>query len=410
MNYQESIDWLYGTQEFGIKLGLDTMRHLLVTMGIDPYQPGPSIIHVAGTNGKGSVCAVADRILRGGGVKTGLFTSPHLVTYRERIRVDGEAIKEDAAAKILTQLHDIVRDWDPHPTFFELTLALAMRYFIDQGCEVVILETGMGGRLDATTAIRPDICGITSIGLDHQQWLGSTIRQIAVEKAGILTSEIPVIIGDLHPDARDVIGRRALTYKIPCIEAHGLPEEWTTGLKGPHQRENAAIAVELVCRVEGDRLTEEVIREAVAETVWPGRFQILEDGTVLDGAHNPSAAAVLRDAWQSEFGDKRANLVFGAVAKKDVTGVFRELLPILASVDFAPVHSTRTLSVEEMQAHLAEAGGAELPQSISETLPDALSAAKNRDLEGRVLVAGSLFLVGEALAYFSGGAFEPSLQ
>ncbi len=408
MNYQESIDWLYGTQTFGIKLGLENMRRLVAALGIDPDHPGAAVLHVAGTNGKGSVCAVTERILRDAGVRTGLFTSPHLVTYRERIRVDGTMIPEGAVAEGLGFLRTSVSDWETHPTFFELSLALAMRYFRDEGCEAVILETGMGGRLDATNAIRSDVCVITSIALDHQQWLGETIREIAVEKAGILKPGVPVVIGELHPEARDVIGRRALALGIPCVEAHPLPDDWTTGLKGPHQRENAALAVEAACRLEGERLTQEGIRRSVAETTWPGRFQQIDGDLVLDGAHNPAAAAVLRQTWQSEFGGEKAHLVFGAVGSKDVSGIFAELLPILASVDFVPVKSERRLSVEEMKAALASAGGEALPQSDFATLAEAVAAARARG--GKTLVAGSLFLVGEALGHLFGERFEVSLQ
>lgn len=408
MNYAESIDWLYGTQTFGIKLGLDNMRRLLAALAIDPDRPGAAVLHVAGTNGKGSVCAVTERILRDAGIKTGLFTSPHLVTYRERIRVNGTMIPEETVTSGLNRLREMVGDWENHPTFFELTLALAMRHFLDEGCEVVILETGMGGRLDATNALQSDLCVLTSIGLDHQQWLGETIREIAAEKAGILKEGVPVIIGDLQPEARDVVGRRALVLGIPCVEAHPLPDDWETGLKGPHQRDNAALAVEAACRLEGERLTQEGIRRSVATAHWPGRFQRIDDSLYLDGAHNPAAAEVLCRTWQEECGDEKAHLVFGAVASKDVAGVFRALLPVLASVSFIPVKSERRLTVEEMKAFLVEAGGGTLPQADLESLPDAVASARARG--GKTLVAGSLFLVGEALGHFLGERFEVSLQ
>lgn len=404
LNYPESIDWLYSTQTFGIKLGLETMRRLLLDDGIDPDRPGVPVLHVAGTNGKGSVCAVAERILRDAGVKTGLFTSPHLVTYRERIRVNGAMIPEEVVARELTRLRQHVAEWENHPTFFELSLALAMRHFLDERCGVIVLETGMGGRLDATNAVRSEVTVITPIGLDHQQWLGETIREIAGEKAGILKPGVPVIIGELHPDARDVVGRRALQLGIPCIEAHPLPEDWTMGLKGPHQRGNAAMAVEAACRLAGERLTREGIRQSVAAAHWPGRFQQLRPGLIVDGAHNPAAAAVLRQTWQAEFGDEKARLVFGAVATKDVAGIFRELLPIIESVTFVTVKSERRLTVDEMEAALLEAGGGDLPVFCAETLAAAI------EQDRRVLVAGSLFLVGQAIAEFVGEAFESSLQ
>lgn len=408
LNYQESIDWLYGTQTFGIKLGLENTGKLLAALGLMPDLEGRKIIHVAGTNGKGSVCAFSERILRDGGLRTGLFTSPHLVTYRERIRVRGTLISEAAVAEILSRIRGLVFDWDFHPTFFEISLGLAMRYFCDQDCEVIVLETGMGGRLDATNAVKSDVSVITSISLDHQQWLGETIREIAGEKAGILKATVPVIVAELHPEARDVVGRCALTLGIPCIEVHPLPEEWELGLKGPHQRENAALAVEAACRIAGDRLTQDGIRRSLAETVWPGRFQRIDDDLILDGAHNPGAASVLRETWQSTFPGEKARLVFGVVESKDVGGIFEALLPIIESVTFVAVKSERRLSVNEMKAALIEAGGAGIPVTESFSLPEAV--AHSRQSGGKTLVAGSLFLVGEALGHFLGETYEVSLQ
>lgn len=408
LNYQDSIDWLYGTQTFGIKLGLENMGKLLHALDLTENRAGRKIIHVAGTNGKGSVSAFSERILRDAGVITGLFTSPHLITYRERIRVNGFPIDEETVARILTEIGGLVHDWDPHPTFFEISLALAMRYFDEQGCEVIVLETGMGGRLDATNALRADVSVITSISLDHQQWLGETIREIAGEKAGILKAEVPVIVADLHPDARDVVGRRALTLGIPYIEVHPLPEEWPLGLRGQHQRENAALAVEAVCRVEGERLTQDGIRQSLAATQWPGRFQQIAENVILDGAHNPDAAVALRETWLEAFPGKKANLVFGAVASKDVVRVFEALLPILSSVILVSLKSERRLTVGEMRIALNEAGGAYLPTLEAATLTEAIESSRSKD--GITLVAGSLFLVGETLGYFFGEQFEVSLQ
>lgn len=408
LNYQDSIDWLYSTQTFGIKLGLENASRLLDELDIPAGLAGRKIIHVAGTNGKGSVCAFSERILRDGGLRTGLFTSPHLVTYRERIRVNGELIPSGTVADLLTRIRGMVFEWEHHPTFFEISLGVAMRWFCDRDCEVIVLETGMGGRLDATNALPADVSVITSISLDHEQWLGDTIRKVATEKAGILKPNVPVIVAELHPDARDVIGRRALTLGIPCIEVHPLPHEWVLGLQGPHQRENAALAVEAACRIEGERLTQEGIRQSLAATFWPGRFQRIDEDLVLDGAHNPDAAETLRQTWEAAFPGEKAHLVFGAVATKDVAGIFRALLPVMASVTFVPVKSERRLTVAEMQSALVEAGGGSLPIEESTNLVDAVAASRGRG--GKTLVAGSLFLVGEALGHFLGERFEVSLQ
>ncbi len=408
LNYQESLDWLYGTQTFGIKLGLENTIRLLECLSIPPGLEGTKVIHVAGTNGKGSVCAFSERVLRDAGLRTGLFTSPHLVTYRERIRVEGRSISETEVSEGLTEIREMVAPWESHPTFFEISLGLAMQYFCRQGCEVIVLETGMGGRLDATTAVPSDVSVITSISLDHQQWLGETIRDIASEKAGILKGNVPVVIGALPPDARDVIGRRALELGIPCIEAHPIPDDWELGVAGQHQRENASLAVEAVCRIAGDRLSEAGIRGSLAETSWPGRFQRVGDDIILDGAHNPDAAEALRRTWAQSFPGEKARLVFGAVSSKDVPGIFRALLPLIESLVLVPVKSDRRLSVEEMRAAFIEAGGGGIPVETASTVGEAIEQSHRRG--GRTLVAGSLFLVGEALALSRAEAFEVSLQ
>src|SRR5205085_72401 len=181
---KEALAWLYSLQRFGIKLGLENIRRLITEMHVD--LGGARVIHVAGTNGKGSVCAMIDSLCRAQGYRTGLFISPHLVTFRERIRVNGEMISEDAVADGLTIIRDLIADWDPHPTFFEITTALALKHFSEARIDVVVLETGLGGRLDATNAVQSDVSVITPIGLDHEEWLGNTLAQIAGEKAGII--------------------------------------------------------------------------------------------------------------------------------------------------------------------------------------------------------------------------------
>jgi len=178
--YKEALAWLYGLQRFGIKLGLENIRRLIAELHIDLR--GSRVIHVAGTNGKGSVCAMIDSILREHGRRTGLFTSPHLVTFRERISVNGEMISQDAVANGLTAIRGLVADWNPHPTFFEIITALALKYFSEEKIDIVVLETGMGGRLDATNAVQSDVSVITSIDFDHEKWLGRSLREIATER------------------------------------------------------------------------------------------------------------------------------------------------------------------------------------------------------------------------------------
>src|SRR5213076_2781521 len=179
--YKVALAWLYGLQRFGIKLGLENIRRLLAELHVDLR--GTRVIHVAGTNGKGSVCAMIDSICRAQGHRTGLFTSPHLVTFRERIRVNGKMISENEVTGGLTTIRNLVADWDPHPTFFEVTTALALKCFSEANIDVMILETGIGGRLDATNAIQSDVSVITQIDFDHKEWLGNTLAEIATEKA-----------------------------------------------------------------------------------------------------------------------------------------------------------------------------------------------------------------------------------
>ncbi len=212
--YQEAIAWLYSTQLFGIKLGLDSPRRLLREyLAFPPRRT--RVIHVAGTNGKGSVCALVDSVARATGLRTGLFTSPHLVDYRERVRVSGAEIPEEDTLRHLTALRALVAGWDHHPTFFELTLALALKRFAEQSCELIILETGMGGRLDATSAVPADITVLTPIDLDHQQWLGDSLAEIAAEKAAIIRPGKPVISAAQHPAARTVVAEIANERRAP---------------------------------------------------------------------------------------------------------------------------------------------------------------------------------------------------
>jgi dihydrofolate synthase/folylpolyglutamate synthase len=240
VNYREALAWLYGLQRFGIKLGLENTRRLLAELQVDLGDC--KVIHVAGTNGKGSVCAMIDSILRAQKYRTGLFTSPHLVTFRERIRVGGEMISEEAVANGLATIRELVRDWDPHPTFFEIATALALRHFSNAKIEIAILETGLGGRLDATNALQSDVSVITPIDLDHQQWLGDTMEKIASEKAGIIKPGVPVVCAAQKPEVEEVIRARAVECKAPLQFVNESYDRTTIALPGTRQKHNAALA------------------------------------------------------------------------------------------------------------------------------------------------------------------------
>ena len=274
MTYKEAIDWLYATQQFGIKLGLEQPRRLLRETLSFP-KPSVKVIHVAGTNGKGSTCAILDSVARACGTRTGLFTSPHLIDFRERIQVSGIEITEEATAQILTDIKKHVADWEHHPTFFELTLAVAMCHFREKGCELIILETGMGGRLDATTAVPADLAVITPIALDHSQWLGETLGEIAAEKAGIIVAGKPVISSSQQPAAQGTIEQQANEL---CAPLEFITEPLTgygINLPGPHQLENAALALAAAHKI-GLSLNSDVVRQALSEVTWPGRFEKLQ--------------------------------------------------------------------------------------------------------------------------------------
>ena len=240
MNDAEALAWLYGTQNFGIKLGLDRVRDFLAALGWEGS--GQRFLHVAGTNGKGSVCAMLDSVCRAAGLRTGLFTSPHLVSFRERILIDGERVSKEALAEELTAIRIVCEREETHPTFFEITAALALQLFRKHGVEVAVLETGMGGRLDATNVVRPKAAVITSIGLDHMQFLGETLEEIAWEKAGIIKPGTPLVTGPLPLEAREVVAKAAAERGAEWVEVMDQWRESPIGLKGAHQRINAAVA------------------------------------------------------------------------------------------------------------------------------------------------------------------------
>ncbi len=409
MNYPAAIEWLYGTQLFGIKLGLDNMRRLLGELGLFDALAGRKIIHVAGTNGKGSVCAMADAILRAAGERVGLFTSPHLVTFRERIRVNGEMMPENAIAAGLTELRERLRDWEPHPTFFEITLALAVRHFCENDCRVIVLETGMGGRLDATNALPSDVAVITPIGFDHTQWLGDTLALIAGEKAGIIKEGKPVISAMQPAEAVEAITREAGAKEAPLqfLAADSLGER-SPALSGTHQRANAALAI-AAARVVHPGISETALQRGLAEVRWPARFQRIGE-VIIDGAHNAPAAEALVHTWRETIGDTtRATIIFGGVAAKDTVTVMRWLAPLASRWIFVKVASQRGLDHEALESAWRSLGIDDVPAERAADAADALE--KSRVHGDPVLVTGSLYLAGEALAALQDGPpFEVSEQ
>lgn len=401
---QSEIDWLYSTQLFGIKLGLENVQRLLREQGLP--MAGQKFIHVAGTNGKGSTCAFMHSILKAAGINAGLFTSPHLIHFGERIR-DGERMITPAEiAAGVNRLRERVAGWDPHPTFFELTLALALEWFAQQGCEWVVLETGLGGRLDATNAITPEVSVITPIGWDHMDMLGDTLAKIAAEKAGIIKPGVPVVTMKQEDEVLEVISHVA-AERGAALTVVDAPWVGETGLAGPHQRWNAAMAVAAL-RAAGFDLEEEVIARGLREVQWPARFQKM-GGCIVDGAHNIDAARVLAQTWREQFPGEKAEIIFGAVAGKDTAAVLRELEPVAGCWHFTGFESPRALPVDALCEIWDGLGFAARPVITHARVVDALQAMKPG---ARALIAGSLYLAGEALALLedNAAAFEKSAQ
>ena len=396
MNYQEALDWLYSTQTFGIKLGLEGPTRLLREFLAFPSHR-TKVIHVAGTNGKGSTCAMIDSLAQGLALRSGLFTSPHLIDYRERVRVNGLEINEEKTARLLTELRELVADWDHHPTFFELTLALGMRHFRDSDCDLVVLETGMGGRLDATTAIPADVCVLTPISLDHTKWLGSTLDEIAREKAAIAIKGKPILSSPQDPEAEKAIRQVTNQTQAPLTFVKSPLLGYSLALHGEHQKQNAALACEAITAA-GLHLSFDVVQHSLQHVQWPGRFERVTEKLILDAAHNPHAADALVKTWQTEFPSKKATIIFGSVEDKATGEVLASLSEIAKEFHFVPVNSQRGLPPETHQV--------DVPSVVHDDLTSALKATADRT----TVLTGSLFLLGEAKAILSENNFRTTSQ
>ena len=415
MNYTQAIAWLYETQYRGIKLGLEQIRRLLDALGFDGARQ--RFIHVAGTNGKGSVCAMLDAICRVQGIRTGLYTSPHLVSFRERIKLDGAMIAEQEVADGLAKIRGIISGWTTHPTFFEITTALALDWFQRKNADVVVLETGLGGRLDSTNIVTPCVSVLTPIDLDHQELLGPTITQIAFEKAGIIKARVPVVSAPQQREAVEVLLKSA-AKNVTSVEFITDPvppgRDISVSLPGSHQKLNAALAIAAL-RAAKINVSDEAIRNGLGNISWPGRFQVvaasLRDAPglgdcVLDGAHNVAAAKRLVQTWREVFGDARPVIILGVLKDKDMPAICRALLPIAAGFVIVPVRSHRSSDPEELRQILHSLDPA-VPCHTAQNFPQALAIAKTNP--NKILITGSLFLAGEALAFFESAAHPPEI-
>jgi dihydrofolate synthase / folylpolyglutamate synthase len=397
VNFQEALDWLNDSQFTGIKLGLENTFRLLKAIG-NP-QERLRFLHVAGTNGKGSVCAMLDSCLRAAGHKTGLYTSPHLVDFRERIRVDGVMISPQEIAECLTRLRQAAQDWDHKPTYFELSTVLALDHFERLGCDVVVLETGMGGRLDSTNVVTPLVSVITPIAMDHMAWLGDSITRIASEKAGIIKPGAPVVSSPQEPDATEVLSAKSASVASP-IRFIESPVDIPVALPGIHQLWNAAVAIAAI-EASGLKCPPEAIAKGLASVKWPARFQRVGERIIVDGAHNEHSAEALLSTWHEVFGQQKAAIVFGALRDKEYGVMLRILEKVAGEFLFVPVRSDRSEDPGVLKAQSALAS-----REFSD-LPTAIKVAMDTTLP--VLITGSLFLAGEALEKLAEEGFETDL-
>ncbi|MDQ8191762.1 bifunctional folylpolyglutamate synthase/dihydrofolate synthase [Roseibacillus persicicus] len=395
MNYSEAISWLYSTQTFGIKLGLENPTRLLREYLAFPRHT-TKVIQVAGTNGKGSTCAFIDSLARATGSRTGLFTSPHLVSYRERIQVSGQQMPEETIAKGLSELRELVKDWEHHPTFFELTLALAMRYFYEQECELIVLEVGMGGRFDATTAVPSDVAVLTPVDLDHQQWLGDTLTAIAGEKSAIFREGKPAISAPQAPEAARIIEQTANQTRSPLTWISEPLRGYPLGLLGEHQASNAAVALEALYAA-GFEMNYDVVLSGLSKATHPGRFEIIspneDQSIILDIAHNPHATRSLVASLRKHFPKQKPALIFGAAGSKEIDPMLEMLEEVAGEIHFTPINSPRSTPTDTLFEHTPEQGKERCRQHSN--VKAALLACEKAPL---VLVTGSAFLVGETKA------------
>jgi dihydrofolate synthase/folylpolyglutamate synthase len=430
MDYAAAIEFLYGLRLFGTKLGLENTFALANLVG-NPHRH-LRFIHVAGTNGKGSVCAFLESIYRHAGLRVGLFTSPHLVSFTERLQVKRVPISQADVCRLTEKLIERLggprEEWPFRPTFFEFVTILALVYFQEQKCDLVIWETGLGGRLDATNIVTPLASVITNIQFDHQQWLGNTLAQIAHEKAGIIKPHVPVITGPMSTEALTVIQSTATSAQSPLTIVNAFPRSRGSesahfsvpstdlekvasarlSLLGEHQKTNASVALATVRALQNTiPVPPSAITEAFSHTFWPGRLQQLQirDSTLLlDGAHNPDGARALVHALDHLFPARERTLVIGLFKDKAWQEMCEILIPGAARVFLVPLHNERSVNPDDVRAYSAERW-----PSTRFTISNSSSAAVDTALKFPfVIVAGSLHLIGEVMEHLGIAPALPS--
>ena len=380
-----------------MKPGLDTMREVCRILG-NPEERVRAI-HVAGTNGKGAVCAMLDACLFAGGFRTGRYTSPHLVKLNERFFLDGAPVSDEKLEKYANKVSACLGDLEP--TFFEALTAVAFLLYADESPDFSVLETGLGGRLDATNVCRPQLSVITRIGLDHCDWLGDTVEKIAFEKSGIIKPGVPVVLGRNAPEVVAVVKARAAELGAPFRYAPDMADESEIpsgfSLAGSFNRENAVTAIAALKVLSADPAAQGLLR-GLSRVVWPGRFQRI-GRFIIDGAHNPPAARALAAALESETDPSETLLIAGFCGDKDIDETLRILRPRVASAIAVRTNNPRSLAPEELVVRMRNVG---MEAVCAESLKDALAMSQTTQGISRILICGSLFLAGEALAALGG--------
>ncbi|HWC95962.1 MAG TPA: folylpolyglutamate synthase/dihydrofolate synthase family protein [Candidatus Sulfopaludibacter sp.] len=413
MNYPDSVQFLYalGNEIKTAKFGLERIRAVLD--GLGRPQDRCRFVHVAGTNGKGSVCAMIEAALRANGERTGLFTSPHLAEPTERIRIDGRPIDSAAFASAFNEVHACAEQLlasgtiDLHPTYFETVTAMAMLVFAAERTGRVVLEVGLGGRLDATNVVMPELCVITPVDFDHEMYLGRSLEAIAGEKAGILKPGVPAVFSRQRPEVEQVLSARAddvsrtSDWSVAGLELAARGSRFrlepvgltiVCPLAGEHQVENAATAARALDRLG---IPAQAIERGIAQAQWPGRLERVSERPeiIVDGAHNPAGARALAAYIVRFYAGRRVRLIFGAMRDKSVAEIGAILFPLADQVIVTAPRQSRALSPEAMREIVDHPD-----MRVAPDLASALALVRDSASNDVIFITGSLFLVAEARA------------
>jgi len=418
MNYDEAIEFIHGTYKFGSKLGLDNMRILLELMG-NPHDK-LKYIHVAGTNGKGSTVSFISSVLMEAGYKVGIYTSPFIQRFTERIKVNEKEIDEDSLARITGFVKEkvalMLEAGHNHPTEFEIVTAMGFQYFSEMHCDIVVLEVGLGGRFDSTNIIKtPLVCVITTINYDHMNRLGNTLPEIAFQKAGIIKKDGDVVIYPQQADVEKVFDdvSNDVGAKIHKLSFAGLIErtadldgqtfdfskymDLKITLLGSHQTKNAAVAIKALEIVgqKGYNINETAIRQGLLKTIWAGRFELLRRKPVfiIDGAHNAEGAIALVQSLVKYFPNKKIIFIFGVIKEKDYRTVVEALVPIAKMIFTVKPNDPRGLPSDELANYIIKYNVDVIASpTVEKAVEDSLNCAKDDDV---ICSCGSLYYIGE---------------